>query len=197
MASPHLKELIRIAREDMVGIQYDLQNASHPLALRPVCERMFEIMGLLLHHVVIESVENTMQNLPMPTPPAPAPAPVIPVVVPRPARPATAIDVLGLPPPPSMTQPAPAVSAVPGMPSAQAQPGVTNVFLTTQGTQVVAPSGAKTMLPAGSAIDLAASAGTPPELPPAPPGVAQVVLPPGGGITPEIEAALAGRSNPV
>jgi hypothetical protein len=210
MPSPHLRELIRIAREDMKGLQYDVQNASHPLALRPICERMFEIMGLLLHHVIIESVENiqppqvTTAVPPAPPPrtaPAPAaPVPVapVPVALPRPARPVAnpVADALGLPPPPSFAQPTPAIPAVPGMPSAQAQPGVANVFLTTQGTEVVAATGAKTVLPAGAAVDLAASAGLPPEPPPAPPGVEQVILPPGGGMTPEMEAALAGRSAP-
>jgi hypothetical protein len=207
MPSPHLKELIRIAREDMKGLQYDVQNASHTLALRPICERLFEIVGLLLHHVVIESVETLQMNPPTmavsPAPPRPvtmAPVPVapVPVALPRVVRPVAnpVADALGLPPPPSFAQPTQAVPAVSGMPSAQAQPGVANVFLTTQGTEVVAATGAKTVLPAGAPVDLAASAGLPPEPPPAPPGVEQVILPPGGGMTPELEAALAGRSVP-
>jgi hypothetical protein len=208
MPSPHLKELIRIAREDVKGLQYDVQNASHPLALRPICERMFEIMGLILHHVIIESVENLQSSAtavavppapPAPPPPRPVPVAPVPVALPRVVRPIASnpvADALGLPPPPSFAQQTQAVPAVPGMPSAQAQPGVANVFLTTQGTEVVAATGAKTVLPAGAAVDLAASAGLPPEPPPAPPGYEQVILPPGGGMTAELEAALAGRSNP-
>ncbi len=202
MPSPYLNELIRIAREDMKGLQYDLQNASHPLALRPVCERLFEIVGLMLHHVIIESVDSikppslaTAAAAPPPPPPAPKP---IPVAIARPVRPPVApnpaVDALGLPPPPSMTQAAEAQPAVSGMPSAQAQPGVANVYITTQRTEVVAATGAKTVLPAGAPVDLAASAGLAPELPPAEPGVDQVVLPPGGGMTPELAAALSDRS---
>lgn len=200
MPSPHLRELIRIAREDMKGLQYDLQNASHTLALRPVCERLFEIVGLILHHVIIESVESIQPAPPVasapPAPPAPPPAPrPVPVALPRVVLPANPVaDSLGLPPPPSLSQPAPTIPAVPGMPSAQAQPGVANVFLTTERTEVVAASGAKTVLPRGATIDLAASAGLPPEPPPAPPGVEQVILPPGGGMSPELQAALATRS---
>ena len=75
------------------------------------------------------------------------------------------------------------------------QPGVTNVVITPHGTRVIAPTGASTVLPAGEAVDLAASTGRP-IVPPAPPGVDNIVLPPGGGLTPDVVAALVSRTTP-
>ena len=63
------------------------------------------------------------------------------------------------------------------------------VVITPQGTRVIPPVGGQAVtLPPGSAVDLVGMGRPVP--PPAPPGVAQVVLPPGGVLTPEAAAAL-------
>jgi len=74
------------------------------------------------------------------------------------------------------------------------QPGVANVVITANGITAIAPSGQRTTLPPGEAVPIEATSGAPPEPPEAPEGVAQVVLPPGGGMTPELLAAIGNRS---
>jgi hypothetical protein len=205
-SSKYLGELIRIARDVMPSLQYDLQNASTTFSLQAACQKMFDTLGFVLHHCIQEAAANMQaapvaaQPVPQPTPIV-RPAPIVPVAAPLqrsfPAPQHLADAIASLPPPPALSQPLTAPPAVTGMPDVQAQPGVASVFITSQGTQVIAPGGAKTVLPPGAAVDLAASAGLPPELPPAPPGVEQIVLPPGGGMSPELAAALATRSTDV
>lgn len=209
----YLAELIRIAKEDMPILQYDVQNAVTPLSQQPLMQKMFNIMGYMLHHQIRATVAALQgQAAQPPAAPAPAPAPV-PVPVARPVqRIAPAVfpripaytpptgDPLGidLPPPPAVAQRQPSTaftSPVAGMPDAPVQPGVANVFITSQGTQVISPTGAKTVLPPGEAVDASATTGVP-ELPPPPEDGENVVLPPGGGMTPEVLAALASRINP-
>ena len=79
------------------------------------------------------------------------------------------------------------------MPDVNVQPGVTNVIITAQGTKVITPSGTTSVVPPGEHVGLEATLGTPPQ-PFVEPGVATVILPPGGGLSPEVAAALAGRS---
>ena len=84
---------------------------------------------------------------------------------------------------------------MPGMMENLTPSNVAEVYVTNQGTKVIPPggSGPTVVLPPGAAVDLTATTGRPVP-PPAPPGVSQVVLPPGGGMTPEVAAALAGRT---
>ncbi len=209
VTSPHLERLIHIARHELPALQYDLQNASTIYSLQAACQRMFETFSLLLHHVVIESAARDpkyKQAMAVPqgatatrrvAPAVPVSRPMI-APAPRPAPPVAAsssgLDGL-LPPPPSMSGPLPGSPPNPAMPDVPpAQPGVANVFVTSQGTQVVAPDGSRAVLPAGAPVGPELTSGQPPELPDAPPGVDQVVLPPGGGMTPDVMAALTGRS---
>lgn len=199
----YLTELIRIAREDMPALEYTIQNGSTTLALREAVEKLFNAVRVLMYHVITESVpQRTQSTSPGPIAPAPTAAPTVapspPVAVPvaRPvALPVPSASDAFLPPLPGTAAHAASQNPViPDVPNASIQPGVTNVVITSQGTHVVAPSGARAVLPPGAPVDLATSTGAPPELPPAPPGVDQVVLPPGGGMSPEVAAALAGRS---
>lgn len=185
--NPRLQELIRLAQAEMASLQFDLQNASTHFSLQAATQRMFNVMINLLYFAVEEAYQE-----PASAQPAPAPAPV-PV-----SRPVAAVATLPmLPPAPLVGMPSPSSAPTMGLPpDAPIQPGITNVFVTPQGTQVVAASGASATLPPGEAVDLATATGRH-EPPPAPPGVAQVVLPPGGGISPEVAAALsAARTSP-
>lgn len=99
-----------------------------------------------------------------------------------------------LPPPLSMVPSFHPSASLPGMPDVPIQPGAFNVVITPQGTRTVSPTGTTAMLPPGVPVGPDVLYGRP-EPPPAPPGVAQVVLPPGGGMTSDTLAALTGRSN--
>jgi hypothetical protein len=174
---------------------------------------MFNILGYMLHHQIRTTVgilqgQSAQSPAPAPQPvvaaaiPVARPVPrVVPAVFPRlPVVPQPVADPLGidLPPPPAVAQQQPSAaftSPVAGMPDAPVQAGVANVFITTQGTQVISPTGAKTVLPPGDPVGLSATTGTP-ELPPPPEDGVNIVLPPGGCMIPEVAAALAGRSNP-
>lgn len=99
-----------------------------------------------------------------------------------------------LPPPPSMVPTFHPSASLPGMPDVTLQPGAANVIITPQGTRTVSPTGTTAMLPPGVPVGPDVLYGRP-EPPPAPPGVANIVLPPGGGMTNETLAALTSRSN--
>jgi len=188
----YLPELIRIAKVELPSLEYDVENAVTPLSQREVLRKLFAITGQVLYYAIHEGVSN------LPRVDVPATAPAAPVPVARPVArvpvapaPAPAADPLGLPPAPSL-QPhvvATPATTVAGMPDAQVQPGVANVFITQQGTRVVAPDGRQAALPPGEPVSADVTSAQP-ELPPAPEGTLQVVLPPGGGMSPEVAAAL-------
>ena len=195
MSTQYLRELVQHAQVEMPLLNNDLQNASTLYALQAATQRMYNLMGYMLHHMIHAAYEaNAGQPMP-----APAPAPVpVPAPAPAPATMPMTYGVGGLPslPPPNMiSQPVPTAPTIPGMPDITVQPGVANVIITPQGTRVIAPSGAATVVPQGQAVDLAATSGHV-EVPQAPPGVANIVLPPGGGLTPEALAALENRTTP-
>lgn len=207
MSSKYFPELVRIARDVMPSLQYDLQNASTTFSLQSACQRIFETLAVVLHHCILDAAETAQASAPPPAPETPkiqvqarpAPQPVVPVAPRFPTPQHAAIsrsilsDVAALPPPATVAMPSsvapPSVS--PDMP---VQAGVASVFITAQGTQAFSPSGVKTVLPPGEAVDLSATSGAAPELPYAPPGVEQIILPPGGGMSPELAAALASRT---
>jgi len=181
MSSKQLPELIRIAREEMVNLEYDVANSVTPLAIRETNIKIFAIMGQILHHVIHDS----LSRLPAVTSPAPRP---VPAPVPPPvARPLDATSALGLPPPPSVI---PVIvpsqgSPVPGIPDAPVQAGVANVFITTQGKSVIGPGGRRMNIPPNETqVPLEAMLEVAPVPPPAPEGGISVVLPPGGGALP-------------
>lgn len=191
--SKHLPRLIKMVNEEVPSLKYDITNASGPYQLREICEKLLVMVDYLLHHIIEDAGGAPRAAVPAPRP-VPPPPPPPPPLLPMPAPPP---GMARLRPPIDVAQPAPA--SRPAMDSSlpsdvPVQPGITNAFITPQGTTVVAPTGARSTLPPGMAVPIEISAGLPPEPPPAPDGVAQIVLPPGGGMTPELEAALAGRS---
>lgn len=199
MASPYLQKLIHIARHDVPSLQYDLQNAGTHYALQAAAQKLFEIVSYMLHHAIQDAVAQNPQAVPARRAPsavaATTPIRPAPVVAPAPAPSPTATDLLDLPPPPDMSQPSPGSPPSVSMTEAPPiQPGVANVFVTTQGTRVVAPDGSRALVPPGAPVSAELTSGQPPTPPEAPDGVQSVVLPPGGGMSPEVAAAIAGRT---
>jgi hypothetical protein len=176
----HTQELIRIVREEIPSLRYDFQNGSTHYALQAPCIKLLTIVEYLLHDAILDAVSTE------PVAAAPAPSPV-PVPVARPVPVKTA--ALDLPPPGAISQTAAPVAQIPGMADMPIQAGVASVFVTTQGTKVVGPTGQTAVLPPGEPVSLADVTGTP-ELPPAPEGGVNVVLPPGGGMSPDVAALL-------
>jgi hypothetical protein len=196
---PPLVQLAQVGGE-LSSIQNDLQNASTTLALQDVVKRLFNVVSLHLYHTIHDTA-GRMNDMGAAQPQAPA-APVRAVA---PVQQAPALSpqssmhsnfgLPGLPNrPPIISQPGLAPPASSGGMPGIAPSDVANVVITPQGTQVIPPAGAGApiTLPPNTAVDLARMSGRP-ELPPAPPGVAQVVVPQGGAVTPELAAALAAR----
>ena len=197
MTTEYLPHLIQLAQVDgeLASIQHDLQNASTTLSLQDVVKRLFNVVSLHLYHSIHDSVNRmNAQQQPVAEPiQAPAPAQAAPSLSPQ-SNMHSSFGLPGLPTrPPAISQPGLTPASSSGMPGITAS-DVANVVITPQGTQVIpaAGTGAPITLPPNTAVDLAHMSGRP-ELPPAPPGVAQVVLPSGGGFTPELAAALASR----
>ena len=187
--SKHLPDLITLAKTEIPALENDILSATAgPYQLAPICARLIKIVKYLLHHAILDAQPPSALPAAAPAPPPPP----RPVPVSRPA-------VAGLPGLPSLgaaAQPARAPAPTANVPSdVPIQHGVVNVVITPTGTVAVSPSGARSVLPPGEAVPLEATADVPPELPEAPEGVENVLLPPGGGMTPELAAALAGRSN--
>jgi len=192
MSQKYLRELIDFAQREIPTLQYDFQQASTLYSLQSACQRQFNILTHMLHHIIYAAYENGVAPTAPPTPVAQVLAPV--VAPPPPAHITAPMIAPALPPPSAIPQPALSPAAdLAGTPNVDVQPGVTNVIITPHGTRVVAPTGAATVLPPGEHVDIAAATGIP--VPPdAPPGVTQVVLPPGGSIGLETLAALSNRS---
>lgn len=195
MTSPYKAELLRLAQEELPFLQADMQNASTLYALQACCQRLFNVTANIIYCILTDEVETPAQAKPQVAAQRPVRAPqAAPRQVVR--APVAPSSTSRLPPPPFISQPNPVATQV-GIPDAQGatvQPGVTNVIIGQQGTTVIAPSGAQTVLPPGEAVDLAASMGTDPEPPMAPEGVENIILPKGGGFTPDVMAALANRT---
>jgi hypothetical protein len=187
MSKKYLKELVEFAQVEMPALNSDLQNASTLYALQATTQRLFNVCTHMLHHLIHAAYENGTPE-PVVTPVA-VPAPIVapPVAQVRAANPS---GLPSLPPPTIITQPSASPSAIPGMPDVNIQPGVANVIITAQGTKVISPSGVTTTVGPGEHVGLEASMSTPP-MPFSEPGVQTIVLPPGGGMTPETIAALS------
>jgi hypothetical protein len=187
MSQKYLPELIAFAQRTIPELEYSFRNASTHYALQEACQKQFGILTYMLHHLIHAATEDEDVGSATPRNASPEAEILGPV---RNASP----RAVSLPLPHPISQPALAPSAgIDGAPAVDVQPGVTNVIITPQGTRVVAPSGAATVLPPGEHVSLEAASGIP-TLPDAPPGVAQVILPPGGGMSPEVLAALGHRS---
>jgi hypothetical protein len=181
-----------MAQKDVPILENDILSATGPFQLREVCMKLIKIVSYLLHDRILDAYET------MKIPSSASPPPPPPVVQPPPriARPISIPTGLPkLPPLASSPQPARVSSPTANVPSdVPIQHGVTNVVITPTGTVAVTPSGARSVLPPGEAVPLEATADLPPELPEAPEGVENVLLPPGGGMSPEVLAALNARN---
>ncbi len=183
----YTEHLVGFARE-LPQLQYDMQNASTQNALWLVCQKTFNILQYMLHHAIMEAYQGAQPGTPTAQPAQPAPAPAMSAIPPAFSSGPTLPSVGMLPPPNPITQPGLAATQAPGIPDIAAS-GVAEVVITPQGTRVIPPVGGQAVtLPPGSSVDLVGMGRPVP--PPAPPGVAQVVLPPGGVLTPEAAAAL-------
>jgi len=184
MSIPYLRELIQIAQEELPSLQYDIQNASTLFTQQAALQRMHNIMTYLVHSRILEAYQQA--GIPVPPPQAAQqPPPVAPPV----ARPPAGVPGMRLPP---------------IGPSAAPQPTgqmVTEVIVTPTGSKVMTPGGAPMAFPPGAHIETApymppvGPAGHIPYVPPAPSPqptgpVTEIVLPQGGGLTPEVAAAL-------
>lgn len=187
MSQKYLKELIEFAQREMPSLQSDLQNASTQYSLQAATQRLFNVTTFMLHNLIHAACEPVAGS----PAPAPAPAPVVaPVIAPvAVAAPVTPSGLPSLPRPGVITQPSPAVSSSPDMPDVPIEPGVANVIITSHGTKVISPSGVTTTVPPGEHVGLDATSSAPP-IPYSAPGEQTVVLPPGGGLTPDVLAAL-------
>ena len=168
MSTQYVNDLVKFAREELPALHHDMLNASTQYTLWSATQRLFNIVSVLLHHAILEAYEKL--------PPG-----------------------VTIPPPPMITQPEPAPAQMPGIPGVPdiAPAGVAQVVITPTGTRVIPAGGTgpSVVLPPGSAVDLATMTGKP-DLPPAAPGVAQVVLPPGGAMPTEVAAAIASHPAP-
>lgn len=182
--SKYTPVLLKKARDEFESLKYDFQNASTLYSLQAACQKLMEIVEYILHDSILDA-----PVAPQAAPPAPAPVPVaIPTVRATLQRPTLATDL----PQPGSAPRLPGASApeIPGMADVAVQAGVANVFVTSQGTKVVGPTGVTAALPPGAPVSLADVSGVP-ELPPPPEDGVNVVLPPGGAeLSPEMASLL-------
>lgn len=193
--SKHLPTLIEMAQKDVPVLENDILSATGPFQLREVCMKLIKIVSYLLHDRILDAYETMKISASVgATPPQPPVVQPPPRVV-RPAVTSTPAGLPKLPPlagsPQPVRVPAPPTN-VPG--DVPIQHGVTNVVITPTGTVAIAPSGTRSVLPPGEAVPLEATTDLPPEPPEAPEGVENVVLPPGGRMSPEVLAALNTRN---
>ena len=187
MATKYTQALIDIMERHLPQLEYDLTNATTLYTLQDCTKKLHQILSYVVHHIVEDEYVKLMAARPPAATMMPAVAP------PPPPRPAIA--------PQAVTHPASAVTRMPlphlggpaGMPtmgavSAPAQGGgakVMDVSITPQGTRVALPGGPVMELPPGSPVEI------PEATQPVLNGPNDVVLPPGGGLGPEAQAALA------
>jgi hypothetical protein len=140
MKEETLKKLILVAQREMPTLLVDTENASTHHALQPLCARMIKIMNIIIRGLVENEAEKKGVTPVVVAAPAPSPA----VVSHKTAAPAPAPSPLTMPDLPDLVaSPRPSVPAAIGLPpDAPFQPGVTNAFVTPQGTKVVKPDGA-------------------------------------------------------
>lgn len=196
MSSPHLNTLIKIAREDLPQLTYDINNAATLYTLQEAVKKLHNIIAYIVHHTVLSdpNVQAAMATR------APAPQPRYAPAAPQNYGQGYGQAPIGSAPPmdyyphderrstvPMQQAPAPVSTNPLGLPNiggevdeAPPNSGVAEVTITPQGTRVNVPGAGSMRLPPGTAVQLA------PEEPP--PGV---VLPRGGAMTDEVNAALA------
>ena len=186
MPTPYYDELLRTLHPngDLTQLPYDVQNA--PPAMREITTKMFNVVSALLYHNVALTEElvrlNVLQRQ------SPTPLPVAPVTQTVPTYLPT-LPTLSMP---RLSSP----TSMPGGAPGDVTPcDVPQVVITAQGTRVIPPAGTTAtpvVLPPNTPVDLTRVQAAPAP-PPAPDGVAQVVLPRGGALPAEVQSALAAR----
>jgi hypothetical protein len=190
MPTPYYDLLLKTMQleGEVAQLQYDVQNS--PPAMKEIITKLFNVTATLLYHVVALTEELVRLNVLQRTPQAPAPAPqaspqarVVPQTLsPFPAPPAVSL--------PRLASPSAGAGAAPGDP---APCDVAQVVMTTTGTRVIPPAGTgapPVVLPPHVPVNLAQVQGAPP---PSPDGTPQGILPRGGALPPEVQAALDAR----
>jgi hypothetical protein len=189
MATQYYDALIKtlLSEGEVSQLQYDIHNA--PPAMREISTKLFNVTTTLLYHCVALTEElmrlNVLQRVQPPAPPSTR------------AQAPQATQLTSFPAPPTLSLPrlAPPSAAAGAAPGDLTPCDVAQVVITAQGTKVIPPAGTRTapvFVPPNTPVDLAQiqNASLPP---PAPEGVNQVVLPRGGELSPEVQAALNSR----
>lgn len=187
MPTPYYQQLIQLVQPggELEQLQHNVENASTALAQRETNQRMFNLNANLIYHCIALTEELVRRGiLPRGQQAVPAPAPV-------PAPPPAAPAYSPFPAPPSIAMLRPSAPSAPS-----GFPGTNEISATDVPQVVITPSGTKVIPPAGSG---AAPVVVPPNTPvrldqltPASPPLG-AVLPQGGVMTPELEAALGTR----
>ena len=180
MPSPYLNNLIQIAKEELPLLQYDIEHASTIFTLQATCKRMHDILAYLTHHVILSDPAVAQHT--------------------RSLQPSKPIQETAEPtghPPAQNYYPhlAPAISPIAHhVPNGNLPPigqqivqssNVVEVVMTKGQTKVIPPKGIPIIAPAGVPVDTTTLGHG-----------ADVVLPQGGQMTPELMAALQNRVEP-
>lgn len=147
--SQYKDRLRKLVAQDLPSLRNDLSQATTTLYLRPVVERMFSMLQLVIYDLLTSGPQESR-----PEPAAPLAASPAPVLTPQQAAPLAAAPAPVLTPQPSGTLPdlpdlppldAPATPGnsvqVAGMPPVEVVPGVLNVVVTPTGPARVGPNG--------------------------------------------------------
>jgi len=181
MSTKYLSQLLYFANEDLPQLSHDLVNASTLYTQQAALQRMHNILTYLVHTAILNAYENGQPS----GKPAPAPAPAAQAETAR--APAPPILRAAIPPGPL---PLGAMAAQRPAPTG----GPVEVFVTPQGSRAHIPGMPVAAFPPGTTVDTAQFI-HPAATPFPPPITADVILPQGGGLSPEVAAALAGRSS--
>lgn len=188
--SRHLPTLLKIAQETLPQLEYDINNSTGSLyTIQATLKTLNVVVTYLVHHALLDAEAKGLVRLA----PEPAPQPVaprMPYQQPLYSPPNLPSGPVGLP----------TDVAIGAGPSAPAGGPQAEVFVTPQGTKVVAPGATPMVVPPGQPVDAAAlmRPSIPVGIPtvPAGPAPAEVVLPRGGGMAPETAAAVAAAADP-
>lgn len=196
-----LNMLIHFAQHQMAELKYDVENASTIFAAQAVIRKVVHLVEVMLQHVIIET-PNLQQRLAQPAPrPMAPPAPVYhqqmyqqPAQAPV-GHPAPAQVFPGLQPPVMTAPPAFHPGYAGGLNNfgpTGAPSNVTEVMITPTETRVIPPAGQPIVVPPGYPVDTVGY-GVAQAAPVAAtePVEGDIVLPKGGGMTPEVMAALS------
>ena len=201
MSDPNMRLslLIHYAQHEMATLKYNAENASTIFTCQDVVKKMVHLIEVMLQHIIIET-PNLQQRIAQPPPrPVSPPAPVYqqqpvyaqqaPVGYQPPAQ-----HFPGLQPQVQMAPPAFHPGYAGGLNNfgpTGAPSNVTEVMITPTETRVIPPAGQPIVVPPGYPVD-AVAYGTAQVAPVSAPVAieGEIILPKGGGMTPEVMAAI-------